>query len=66
MYKLLKGMFESDNTLRALVLRSQLQSTKMTKDDTISLFFMKLSEVKEQLETIGENISDKELVLTTL
>jgi hypothetical protein len=66
MYKTLKEMFESDNTLRALALRSQLQSTKMTKDDTVALFFMKLSEVKEQLETIGENMSDRELVLTTL
>ena len=59
-------MFESENTLRALALRSQLQSTKMTKDDTVALFFMKLSEVKEQQETIGENMSNRELVLTTL
>jgi hypothetical protein len=66
MYKTLKGKFESDNTLRALALKSQLQSTKMTKDDTVAFFFMKLSKVKEQLETIGENISDRELVLTTL
>jgi hypothetical protein len=66
MYKTLKGMFESDNTLRALTLKSQLQSTKMTKEDTVALFFMKLSEIKEQLETIGEIMSDRELVLTTL
>jgi hypothetical protein len=38
----------------------------MMKDDTVALFFMKLSEVKDQLETIGENKSDRELVLTTL
>ena len=66
MYEALKGMFESDNTLRALTLKSQLQSTKMMKDDTVALFFMKLSEIKEQLETIGEIMSDRELVLTTL
>jgi hypothetical protein len=66
MYEVLKGMFESDNTLRALTLKSQLQSTKMTKGDTVALFFMKLSEIKEQLETIGEIMSDRELVLTTL
>jgi hypothetical protein len=66
MYKTLKGMFERDNTLRALTLKSQLQSTKMTKDDIVALFFMKLSEIKELLETIGENMSDRELVLTTL
>jgi hypothetical protein len=42
MYEDLKGMFESDITLRALTLKSQLQSTKMTKGDTVTLFFMKL------------------------
>jgi hypothetical protein len=66
MYEALKGMFESDNTLRALTLKSQLQSTKMMKGDTIALFFMKLSEIKEHLETIGEIMSNRELVLTTL
>jgi hypothetical protein len=46
MYEALKEMFESDNTLRALTLKSQLQSTKMTKGDTIATFFMKISEIK--------------------
>jgi hypothetical protein len=59
-------MFESDNTLRSLTLKRQLQSTKMTKGDIVALFFMKLSEIKEQLETIGEIMCDRELVLTTL
>jgi hypothetical protein len=66
MYEVLKGMFESDNTLKALTLKSQLQSTKMTKGDLVALFFMKLSEIKEQLESIGEIMSDREIVLTTL
>jgi tryptophan 2,3-dioxygenase len=47
MYEALKEMFESDNTLRALTLKSQLQSTKMTKGDTVVIFFMKISEIKE-------------------
>ena len=66
MYEVLKRMFESDNTLRALTLKSQLQSTKMKKGDTVAIFFMKLTEIKEQLETIGEIMSNRELVLTTL
>jgi hypothetical protein len=65
-YEALKKMFESDNTLRALTLKSQLQSTKIMKGDTIAIFFMKISEIKEQLEAIGEIMSDKELVLSTL
>jgi hypothetical protein len=66
MYESLKEMFESDNTLEALTLKIQLQSTKMKKGDTIVIFFMNISEIKEQLESIGESMSDRELVLSTL
>jgi hypothetical protein len=59
-------MFESTNTLRSLTLKSQLQHIKMTKDDTVATFFMKISEIRDQLGAIGETISDKKLVLTTL
>ena len=59
-------MFESDNTLTALTLKSQIQSTKMMKGDTFSIFFMKISEIKEHLVTMGEIMFDRELVLTTL
>jgi hypothetical protein len=59
-------MFESNNTLRALTLKSQLQNIKMTKADIASTFFMKISEIRDQLGDIGETISDRELVLTIL
>jgi hypothetical protein len=41
MFEALKDMFESDNTLRALTLKGQLQSTKMIKGDIVATFFMK-------------------------
>jgi hypothetical protein len=66
MYEALKNMFESNNTLRALTLKGQHQNIKMTKDDTVVVFFMKVSEIRDQLGAIGEIISDRELVLTTL
>ena len=43
MYEVLKRMFKSDNTLRALTLKRQLQSTNMKKGDSVALFFMNLS-----------------------
>jgi hypothetical protein len=52
-------MFESDNTLMALTLKSQLQSTKMTEDDTVDIFFIKISKIKQQLEAIEEIMSDR-------
>jgi hypothetical protein len=66
MYDALKNMFESNNILRALTLKNQLQHIKMTKDDTAATFFMKISGIRDQLGAIGETISDRELVLTTL
>jgi hypothetical protein len=59
MYEALKNMFESNNTLRALTLKNQLQHIKMTKADTVASFLVKISEIRE-------TISDRELVLTTL
>jgi hypothetical protein len=42
-YEALKEMFESNNTLRDLTLKSQLQSTKMIKGGIVAIFFIKIS-----------------------
>jgi hypothetical protein len=65
MYDALKKMFESNNTNRALTLKHQLQNLRMTKDDTTTTFFMKISEIGDQLGATGEIITDKELVMIT-
>jgi hypothetical protein len=66
MYDALKKMFESNNTNKALTLKHQLQNLKMTKDDTTVTFFMKISEIRDQLGAIGETITDRKLVMITL
>jgi hypothetical protein len=38
----------------------------MKKGDTVTTFFMKMSKIKDQLGSIGEIISIKEIVLTSL
>ena len=45
MYEALKNMFKSENTLRYLTLKGQLQNIKMTKGDIVVAFFMKMSEI---------------------
>jgi hypothetical protein len=66
MYDAMKTMFESNNTNRALTLKHQLQNFKMMKADTITTFFMKISEIRDQLGGIGETITNRELVMITL
>jgi len=38
----------------------------MIKGDRVVTFFMKISKIKDQLGAIGEDMSDRELVLSTL
>jgi hypothetical protein len=45
------------SSIQALTLKGQLQNNKMTKCDTMTTFFMKMSEEKDQLGAIGEIIS---------
>jgi hypothetical protein len=66
MYDVLKKMFERNNTKKTLTLKHQLQNIKMMKDDTTATFFMKISEIKDQLGVIGETITNRELVMITL
>jgi ACT domain-containing protein len=66
MFDALKKLFVSNNTNRVITLKHQLQNVKMAKEDTVATFFMKISEIRDQLGAIGEIISDRELVMLTL
>jgi hypothetical protein len=47
-------------------LRTQLKNTKMQKGETIQDYFSRVSQFNEQLETIGDNLYEDELIMTTL
>jgi hypothetical protein len=66
LYDALKKMSDNNNTNIDLTLKHQLQNLKRTKYDTITTFFMKISEIRDQLGAIGEAIIDIELVMITL
>ena len=45
-------------------LRKQLRSLKMEKDETITTFFSKISQIRDQLMGIGDKVDDDDLVQT--
>jgi hypothetical protein len=47
MYDALKNMLESNNTLKSLTLKNQLQHIKMTKANIVATFFMKILEIRD-------------------
>lgn len=65
-YNALVKLFEIKTPSRKRALKSKLRSIKMTKDDTIATFFTKISQLKDQLIAIGENVEDDDLVQTTI
>jgi hypothetical protein len=45
---------------------TQLKNTKMQKGETIQDYLSRVSQLKEQLEEIGDNLDEDELVMKSL
>ena len=66
MFGVLKKLFENSNINGDLSLRKQLSNIKMTKSDSVACYFMNISEIRDQLNTIRELIEDRELIMMNL
>jgi hypothetical protein len=66
MFNALVKLFESKNISRKLALRNQLRCFKMSKSDTINIYLTKVSEIRDQLKAIGDEVPDTELVTISL
>ena len=66
MFDALSRLYEGNNINQKMTLRTQLKSVKMQSSETIQSYFTRVSQIKEQLEAIGDTIKEVELVMTTL
>jgi hypothetical protein len=66
MYEALNRLYERKDINRNLALRNQLRNMKMENSESLSSYLMRVSHIRDQHESIGYVISDKELVTTTL
>ena len=65
MFDALIKLFEGKNINREMTLRNQLKNVKIQHSETIQSYFTRVSQIKEQLEAIEENV-EGEIVMTTL
>ena len=65
-YDALTKMFEGKNINRKMNLRNQLNNMKIQNSKTIHSYFTRVSQIKEQLEAVEENVEEGEIVMTTL
>jgi hypothetical protein len=66
MYDALVNLYQNKNTNMMLHLKHQLLVVKMSNEDTIVNYLMKITHIRDQLAAIGETIQDVELVNVVL
>ena len=66
MFKTLKKLFQHSNINVTLTLRNKLSNMKMTKSKNIASYFMRITELRDKLKSSGDNLEEKDLVMTTL
>ena len=66
MYDSLARMYEGRNINRKMNFRTRLKGTKMYQGESIQDYFTRVSQVREQLEYIGDSLDEYELVMTAL
>ena len=62
----LMKLFEGKNINRKITLRNQLKNVQIQNLETMQSYFTSVSQIKEQLESVKENIEEGETVINTL
>ena len=66
MFKTLKKLFEHSSINVTLTLRNKLSNMKMAKSKNIASYFMRITELQDKLKFSGDNLEEKDLIMTTL
>ena len=66
MWTALTGLFQSSNENRKMVLREKLKNIKMVKGEVYMAYITRISQVRDELATVGVVVTGPELVQTTL
>eukprot|EP00253_Pinus_taeda_P033927 PITA_33927 len=65
-YDRLVSLFKVNDENQVLFLRNKLREIKKGKDESMQAYFLRITEIKNDLLSIGETITDREMALTTL
>ena len=66
MFDGLSRLYERKNINRKMTLRTQLKNVKMQDSKSIQSYFTRVSQIREQIEAIGDSVEEAELVMTTM
>ena len=66
MFRALRKLFEDSNINRVVALRNHISNLKMSRSKSVTSYFMRISELRDQLSTIGDPLDDRQLVMNSL
>ena len=66
MFDSLTKLFEGKNINQKMTLRNELKNVKIKNAETVQYYFTRVSQIKEQLEVVDEEVEKTEIVMTTL
>ena len=66
MFDCLTKLFEGKNINQNMTLRNQLKNVKIHNAETIQSYFTRVSQIKEQLEAVEEEVENAEVVIASL
>ena len=66
MFDSLTNLFQGKNIHWKMTLKNQLKNVKIQNAETIQSYFTRVSQIKEQLEVVDEELENIEIVITTL
>ena len=65
-FNALTNLYEGNNINRKMTLRTQLKGPKIHMLESFQFYFTRVSQIKEQLESIGDNVKEAKVVMTPL
>ena len=66
MFDSLTKLFKGKNINRKMTSRHQLKNVKIQDAESIQSYFTRVSQIKEQLEVVEEEVENEEVVIATL
>ena len=66
MYEVISKLFTIKNIGKITSLKNEIKTIKMTKDDIVSSYFLRISRIRDELQAIDEVVPNKELVIVAL
>ena len=59
MFHALSSLFEGRNIKRKMTMRNHLKSVKTQKSETMQYYFSRVSQIRDQLESIGDIVEEE-------